>query len=452
MNVTTDKAKFQNHKVLMIAREFYPCQVVSSHRSGKFCKYLSQFGYDTIVITIDHYKTDWPVDDSLLDQIPLSTEIIRTFYPFRKSFKDFYTRFFQVLEKGRKLSPSRWGNTTDSRRSAGQELKRWIAVPDKDIFWAPWAIAAGLRTAKKADIIYATAPAFSVLVIAAILKRLTSLPLVIDLRDPWTLSLIKPFPTALHRKLDELLERRTFMAADAIICNTEAVRKRYQQLYPNILASRFTVITNGYDPEDFVNISQVPRSRNKVRIGYFGTIYAGRDPTPLFRAARRAVDEGLIPEKTLEFVFFGPSNDIITQLARQTNVSDMVLAYDFVPYADTLKQMAACDVLTIIGSPETDELHIPAKTYEYLALRKPILALNGRGALADLMKRYEFGLRVSPDDNTKVFKAIKQIYDDITADRGDKYLSSDCCNLSRRELTKQLATLFDKIRYGYTRF
>lgn len=433
-------------RVLMIAPEFYPCQVISAHRTGKFCKYLPDHGYDVSVLTIDPRQAGWAVDEKLAEQVPEGTCRIEAFYPFGGRLKEAARDLRGWLKKLRASRNDQAAVKPAAAPVNGFSAQAWFAVPDKDIFWTPWVIKNGLGPARTADILYATAPPFSILVIAALLKRFCGRPLAIDLRDPWTISHLKHYPSSVHQKLDAWIERWTFDLADAIICNTEAVRSGYQQRYPELPASRFTVITNGYDEADFLDLPRPLRTPGKVRLGYFGKVYAGRDPGPLFRAARRAVDEGLIEARAIEFVFFGPSSSIVAKEAEAAGAAEMVSLNPTMPYAEALRRMAACDVLLIIGSGETDELHIPGKAFEYLAMRKPILALAGPGALDDLMKRYRFGVRVSPSDGEGLFSVLRALYDDIQAGRADKYLGAECANLSRRQLTGELAAVFDRLR------
>ena len=66
--------------VLFIAYHFPPVGGPGVNRSLNFVKYLSESGYKPIVITIsddDLKYSDYPLDPSLLDQLPKGTEIIR---------------------------------------------------------------------------------------------------------------------------------------------------------------------------------------------------------------------------------------------------------------------------------------------------------------------------------------------------------------------------------------
>jgi len=416
----------------MVAPEFYPCQVISAHRTGKFCKYLPEFGWDISVLTVDAAKAGWPVDRQLVAEVE-HVERITAFYPFTSGLKAVVRVLARKLRGG-------------SRRGTGGNSEAKDPVPpDKGVFWMPWAVRAGLSAARRSDVIYATSPPPSTLLIGAALKLLTGKPLVVDLRDPWTISHLLGSHGTVRRRIESRLEHGVFRIADTIICNTERVQRRYQREYPLIPAERFRVIPNGYDAADFRDLRPAGRSSDALRIGYFGKVYAGRSPRTLFAAAAQAFETGLIPRADLEFMFFGPSGSIIESEARELGVSDRVCARPTLPYKEALREMAACDVLLILGSPETDEYHVPGKTFEYLALAKPVLVHAGEGALADLMKEYGFGLRVAPGDIEGAARALSRLLQDIRAGAGGRYVGRAQGALTRRELTRSLSGILDRL-------
>lgn len=435
-------------RVLMLATRFYPCQVIGAHRPSRFCKYLPEFGYRPTVVTADPYRAGWPIDEQLRRHLPPSLEVIYAFYPFSHRLRNWAGRLRRppVVPTGDPAAAARPAPVYPGEN----RVSVWVGVPDKDVYWAPWVLAAARRPARAADVIYATGPPASTLLMAAWLKRLVQRPLVLDLRDPWRLNeqRIRMYrdTTPLHRWLDARLERFAFRTADAIVCNTQPVCEAYRRHYPDLPPERFCVITNGYDPDDVPALPAARRPDGKVRLGYFGVVYAGRDPGPLLRAARRLIERGRIPPAGVEFVFYGPSGSLLAKIADAAGAADLAVIRPTVPHSEALAQMAACDVLLILGSPETDRMHIPAKTFEYLPLRKPILALAGPGALGDLMQQHRFGCRAAPDDAAQVERVLEDLVTDVRAGRVDRYLAADPSRLTRRALTRDLAAVFDRVR------
>ena len=64
-----------------------------------------------------------------------------------------------------------------------------------------------------------------------------------------------------------------------------------------------------------------------------------------------------------------------------------------VPHHESLRLLAASHVLVVI-QPDTG-LQVPVKLYEYVGLRRPILALAEDGAVARLVRDGNFGVVVS---------------------------------------------------------
>src|SRR5438105_11992971 len=85
-------------------------------------------------------------------------------------------------------------------------LDTWMFVPDRHILWLPRAIAAGLALLRRYQfqVIYATGEPYSSYFIALTLSRLTGIPFIVDMRDPWTLA---PYRTEQRPALRWALER-----------------------------------------------------------------------------------------------------------------------------------------------------------------------------------------------------------------------------------------------------
>src|SRR5207237_611583 len=116
--------------------------------------------------------------------------------------------------------------------------------------------------------------------------RASGLPLVMDMRDPW--SFVERVPEHLASPVwlafAKRFERRAVADATIIATNTEPFRRAMCDRYPNARARIMTVM-HGCDEE------AVPPSHHRRRfiIGYAGAIYLDRDPRPLFHAAARVV-------------------------------------------------------------------------------------------------------------------------------------------------------------------
>ena len=140
------------------------------------------------------------------------------------------------------------GIVDSSKTSWKQQIKDTItdllALPDTEIGWLPSSVRAGLKIIKthNIDVIYVTGGPWTSLLIAAMLKKLTRKPLVLDFRDPWVTNPIFLIKSTLSRKIESFLERNVVTSADHIVTNTEELRQDFLNRYSFLTPDRLTTI------------------------------------------------------------------------------------------------------------------------------------------------------------------------------------------------------------------
>ncbi len=67
------------------------------------------------------------------------------------------------------------------------------------------------------------------------------------------------------------------------------------------------------------------------------------------------------------------------------------------------------------------------------------------------MTAHKFGLRISPDKVEDLVQALQRLVEDLRAGRMDRYCAADPARFSRRELTRDLAGLFDRVHVPHAR-
>jgi glycosyltransferase involved in cell wall biosynthesis len=174
-------------KVLIIAFAFPPANVIGAVHVGKLARYLDRRNHDVRVLT-----TDLVEDRSL--PLEISRErAIYTDYPERKSWfgvvaRPFRNRSNLALDGVRADDPAR-GRAPRSalRRSLRRHYLGLTHIPDMRAAWMNAALPAGRRLIEewRPDIIYASAPPHTGLVIARRLARSFRIPWVAGLRDLW---------------------------------------------------------------------------------------------------------------------------------------------------------------------------------------------------------------------------------------------------------------------------
>src|SRR4029077_8979940 len=153
-----------------------------------------------------------------------------------------------------------------------------------------------------------------------------------------------------------------------------------------------TVVYNGYAEEDFPRLAPQGGPGNILIIRYMGSIYRGvRDPSALFSAIASLPDQ-LRPRVNVEF--FSDEGDAVLAVAAAHRVESVVAVKPRVPYRRALELQMEADVLLLLqSSDQRDEGNLPAKLFEYLYARRPILFIGyERGIAARLVAERSAGL------------------------------------------------------------
>lgn len=94
------------------------------------------------------------------------------------------------------------------------------------------------------------------------------------------------------------------------------------------------------------------------------------------------------------------------------------------------------------------EIVIPAKLFEYLAARKPILAMVPKhGEAAHIIGKYSAGLTCEPDDVQKIKESLLEMirYKQLgIIDEIFPIMENDYSTYERRNLTKKLVNILDQ--------
>ena len=94
----------------------------------------------------------------------------------------------------------------------------------------------------------------------------------------------------LHERFTYHAEKFVVKTAYAVIVTTEGIRNDFVSRYPSQI-SKFNVITNGYDDDDFKNIIPIARVDSKWHITHAGTLGGERNPKSFLKALRLLIDE-----------------------------------------------------------------------------------------------------------------------------------------------------------------
>jgi len=370
---------------LLITAFHFPPQAGSSGllRTLKYCRYLPDSGWQATVLTPNPRAYE-KVDESSLGSIPRNVVVIR--------------------------SPA-----LDAKKHLGinGRYPRYLALPDRWVSWIFAGVPAGLRAIRqhKPDVLYSTFPIMSAAVIGLVLRRLTGLPWVLDLRDPMSQDDYPHDP--LVRRVWTSIERACMRRVSRVIFTAEATRQMYLKRYPDLLTPEMCIlISNGYDEEDFADLQistpgPVPTGR-PIRLVHSGLIYPlERDPRPMFSAVGRLKKMGRLSAEKVQIVFRAPgSEDLYRKLLAERDIEDLITLAPHMPYRKALQECADADGLLLFQAAKFD-MQIPAKTYEYLRIGKPIFALTTHtGDTAALLRQVRGATIVDIASEDEIYEGL----------------------------------------------
>jgi len=443
-------------KVLIITYLFPPLGGVGVQRTIKFVKYLPNYGWQPIVLTVKKPEY-WIEDPSLETEIPKTAKVYRTasfeLEKLHNIIKNLLETLSAKIEKFlfKKINLI---NAIDWRlKKFFSTINSWLFIPDRKIGWLPFAMLRGWWIIKKEkiDVIFTTSPPNSVHLIGYLLKKLTGKPLVVDFRDPWTQGIYWNPVTEIHKKIEEFMENAILRSADKVISVLGDIGNDLMTKYSLLDSKRkFITIPNGFDPDDFkVNVN--PKN-SKFTITYTGVFYGRQTPLYFLNALRELIDERKEIEKEIQVIFVGKLSNFYKDKIKQLSLNKIVKYVGYVPHQKSIEFILNSDVLLlIIGSGEGSDRIYTGKIFEYLAANKPILALIPEGAAANLIALTKSGVVVPPENVGSIKQAIYNLY--LRHKVGDLKVDSDRSLIQkydRKKLTKDLADVFEGILHPPT--
>ncbi len=450
--------------VLLLTYYFPPAGGPGVQRVLKHVKYLREFGYNPIVLTAapedysGHSELSMVTDESLGADIPADTEIHRV--PSRQPF-----RLMRLLNRMRL-----------------DYLRDLFLVPDSAITWIIPALRRARRIAREQqiDLIYTSVKPHSVAITGWLLKRALKKPWILDFRDPWTQYFLARFPTKVHYRFEQLLERFLLRRADHVITITPTARANLMAWCPFLREDRLTFITNGYDAGDFGVADNVPKKAGSAFTLAYSGVFCGdpvtvsnnrggvaarlwrglrnslsyrprsfdnrtHSPKYLLDAMRELLSERPDLRGKIKLVHVGPYNQANEQYVRDLGIRDAIDARGYVPHSEAVRLQKQSDALffCLADSPSNSERNdcVPQKVYEYLGSRRPVLALAPEGDAKDFFKQAGTAVICAPRDVVAIKKALIDFIEGrIQTICDETFIQS----FERRKMTEKLANVFDR--------
>lgn len=372
-------------KLLIITYYWPPSGGAGVQRWLKLSNYIQKMGIQVYVIAPDPKDASYITEDhSLVEEINQDIKVIHTpsFEPL-----NFYKKIV-----GKKNVPTAGMANVDTRNWLQQVslfLRSNLFIPDPRKYWKRYALKAARKLIKEENIkhVVTSSPPHSVQLIGLQLKKELDIKWTADLRDLWTG--IYYYSVLNHSKWsaarDARLEKKVLTSTD-LLCTVSPIFQQEFIKLAKIQASKTLVIPNGYDPNDFKYFDYSASS--EFCLTYTGTISKQYSIEPLLKAMEAK------PEIPIKLRFVGYADPALKELIDQMNLSEKVEFISYVTHAESIQYLQRSFALLLVGplNQQNNEGSVPAKVFEYMASRRPILYIGKQdGFVAQILKEAKAG-------------------------------------------------------------
>ena len=422
-------------KVLIITYYWPPAGGSGVQRWLKFVKYLTHFGIEPIVYTVDN--PNYAIEDKTLqDKVPKSVKILKQPIKEPNSILSFFSN------KNKKRSAGFLNGNPTFFGKVLQYIRANYFIPDARKFWIKPSVNFLSEYLKNnaVDVIISTGPPHSLHLIGLQLKKNLNLKWIADFRDPWTdIDYFHKLPlTKKSIQKHHQLEKEVVSAADCVLVVGNTMKQNFIKYNKNI-----EVITNGYDGE--LNTSEIALDK-KFTLVHLGLVNADRNPKVLFKMISEIINENMSFAKDFQLVFVGKLASEVIESVEKNNLKSNTKTIDYLPHNEVVDfQKKAQVLLLLVNNVPSAKGIITGKIFEYLQAKRPIFAIGPTdGDLADIISETNSGQVIDFDDE----KGMKTFLEKSYQAYKEKSLHSKTKNVEkyhRKVLTEQLSNIIKQL-------
>jgi len=427
-------------KLLIITYYWPPSGGPGVQRWLKFSTYLAQMGYEPFVVTVNPDEATFPVaDQTLAHQVSEKVKVFHT------STREPYA-LYKKISRRRQVPYSGFSN--EQKSSVFSTLSRFIRgnlfVPDARVGWNRFAISKARQLIKEQQIstVITTSPPHSTQLAGLQLKKeFPHINWITDLRDPWTD--IFYYNKMLHlpfvKSRDLALEKRVLQGADSVITVSDYIKQKLAGKISEQSSSKFQVITNGFDPEDFKDL-QLPVKKSHpaiFTIGYIGTLADDYDLSGFITAVKQWQKQS---QQLFLLKFTGSLSGKWKEQLNQ-NLGHHIKIQGHTTHQEALIRMQEADLLLlVIPDIEQNRGIVTGKIFEYMASGKQILGIGPTdGDAARILEQTGTGKMFHYHDTDGIARFISHVADPTQTWQANFEAINE---FSRKTLTEKLIRLF----------
>jgi hypothetical protein len=251
---------------------------------------------------------------------------------------------------------------------------------------------------------------------AIVAGKLCGLPVIIELQDPLSGQGIGR--NAQARGWLFRVEKFLIRQATKVVYVTDGAAKFAQEQFN---ANHISSVYPG--AKDFkIQYCPMSKTSEKFRLVHLGSLYATRDFTSVIAAIEMLIMDNKVKPESIELINLGHVSPNIQQEILKKNY---VKIYPPISRLKALQYAVTCNATLLIqNNDDRSQVTIPYKTYDYLNLQTPLIALLNSSELTNLIKSHG-GNAFNLNDVKGLSMILLEMMNNPAPSKLDKSLSID---------------------------
>ena len=421
-------------RVLLLAQAFPPHPEVGALRARNVVEALLQAGHHVTVVTERADGAPYDPGPSARDRFRLVP--VDVGHRFGHRLLSLAGPFSAPSSKAGPVDPGKPQTAPGFLRRTALSL---LSLPDSDQHLIRPFIRAGMLAGRnRVDLLYTSAPPFSLQVAGYLLRSRLRVPWVAEYRDPWNHAWTHrtELQNGFIRKIDARMERMALRRADGLVTVTEAARELLSGRLPLHHRNKLILIRNGIPDWTATPAPPGVSGDGPFTLLHAGSLYMNRDPLSFLDAVSLLVKKRKLGARDLSVRLIGRCREFqgrpVSTLVAERGLSEIVRIDDWLPHDQVRAEMLEADALVLFAQHQP--LQVPNKLYEYLAAGRPIVAFVDReGECRRLLNEAGGAEMVFEANPVAVAGILERLYD-------QRHAQTDMLDRSNREARGRLAT------------
>lgn len=420
-------------KIILIITYYYPPSGGPGvQRWLKFCKYLPEFGIESVVLKPKN--PSYPIIDySLLQEISKNQRIIDI---------PIWEPFFLAKKITLESTKFKFGQFDLSNQKGFISkflifIRGNFFIPDARKFWIYpcYQFLKKYIPEQSIETIITTGPPHSLHLIGLKIKNFNpNLRWIADFRDPWTgisyheyLNLLR-FAKLKHKKL----ENQVFKTADLILSTSYSNEEKFK----NLGAKNCITITNGFDSDLFIKTKKT----KKFILTYSGIMDQLRNPKVLWEVLLDLVAQNIFHVNNFEVKLIGKIDEKIIKQIKNMHLRTILNIKGYVSHQESLIEIQNSDLLIITNfNSEKHKGIIPGKLFDYLSTQNKILSIGPKSSdVEKLLQQTNSGLHFSYENKSGIKLFLLNTFMEWINNSKQDINSEEIMKFHRKNLTKRL--------------